>query len=428
VDEIACLLDFGVDTQRVMDSLPRLNEVRKTLHDAVVEGDPTPAADLSFAGLVREHAVSHMQCTPSTVRMLMTDSDASTGVAAIEHILLGGEALPESLAEELIALSPGTLTNMYGPTETTIWSTTSSVSSGTAVNIGTPIANTRVYVLDKLLSPVPAGMPGELFIGGDGVARGYFDRPELTAERFLPDPFAGGEARMYATGDLVRWHENGYLQYLGRTDFQVKVRGYRIELGEIEKQMEQLSAVQEAAVIVRAEDETDQRLVAFVVPAPDVSVDAQAIRSALKESLPDYMIPNEVIEIEAMPQTANAKLDRKALQALKPKPPVAAVASVSAESDLEKQIADFWCQTLKLDRVGVEDNFFDLGGHSLLVVQLHKKIRESVDQPVSLTDLYQFPTVRSLAQHMEGGSASSSPTKGAQRGERRRAMRRRGAR
>jgi acyl-coenzyme A synthetase/AMP-(fatty) acid ligase/acyl carrier protein len=359
--------------------------------------------------------------------MLMTDSDARKGIADIEHILLGGEALPQPLAEELITLSPGTLTNMYGPTETTIWSTTSTVTDG-EVNIGTPIANTRVYVLDAFGAPVPPGMPGELFIGGDGVARGYFDRPELTGERFVTDPFAGNDARMYATGDLVRWHEDGYLQYLGRTDFQVKVRGYRIELGEIEKQIEQLPAVQEAAVIVRSEDETDQRLVAFVVPSTAGTVDAQEIRSALRESLPDYMIPNEVIEIGAMPQTANAKLDRKALQAIKPKPPAAAVATVSAESDLEKQIAEFWCQTLKLERVGVEDNFFDLGGHSLLVVQLHKKIRESVDQPVSLTDLYQFPTVRSLAEHMEGGGKSSSPTKGAERGERRRAMRRRGAR
>ncbi len=427
VDEIACLLDFGVETERVMNSLPALNEVRKEIHAGLLEAEATTEtapADLSFAGLVRDHQVTHMQCTPSTVRMLMTDEDARSGVSGIEHILLGGEALPETLAQEVLSLSPGTLTNMYGPTETTIWSTTSTVSAG-PVHIGTPIGNTQVYVLDSFLAPVPVGMPGELYIAGDGVARGYFDRAELTAERFVADPFAGNGGRMYATGDLVRWHEEGHLQYLGRTDFQVKVRGYRIELGEIEKQIELLPAIQEAAVIVRAEDETDQRLVAFVVPAPGQSVDAQSVRSALREPLPEYMIPNEVIEIEAMPQTANAKLDRKALQAIKPKQTVTPIATVAAEGDLEKQIAEFWCQTLKLDRVGVEDNFFDLGGHSLLVVQLHKKIRESIDRPVSLTDLYQFPTVRSLAQHMEGGNSNASSTKGAQRGERRRAMRRR---
>ncbi len=430
VDEIACLLDFGVETERVMGSLPALNEVRKEIQGNVAEAEAVTSeapVDLSFAGLVRDHRVTHMQCTPSTVRMLMTDADARSGIAAIEHLLLGGEALPEPLADEVLALSPGTLTNMYGPTETTIWSTTSTVAGG-PVNIGTPIGNTRVYVLDSFRSPVPVGMPGELFIGGDGVARGYFNRSALTAERFLPDPFAGEGARMYATGDLVRWHEDGYLQYLGRTDFQVKVRGYRIELGEIEKQLEQLPAIQEAAVIVRSEDDTDQRLVAFVVPAPGESIDPQNIRSALREPLPEYMIPNEVIGIEAMPQTANAKLDRKALQAIKPKPAVTSIATVAADSDLEQHIADLWCQTLKLERVGVEDNFFDLGGHSLLVVQLHKKIRESVEQPVSLTDLYQFPTVRSLAEHMEGGNTNTSSTKGAQRGERRRAMRRRGAR
>ena len=427
VDEIACLLDFGVETERVMNSLPALNDVRKEIHGSVAETatvDAAAPADLSFAGLVRDHQVTHMQCTPSTVRMLLTDEDARGGIAAIEHILLGGEALPQSLAEEVFAVSPGTLTNMYGPTETTIWSTTSTVDGG-PIHIGTPIGNTQVYVLDSFKAPVPVGMPGELYIGGDGVARGYFDRAELTAERFVADPFAGNDARMYATGDLVRWHEDGYLQYLGRTDFQVKVRGYRIELGEIEKQIELLPSVQEAAVIVRAEDESDQRLVAFVVPAAGEAIDAQQIRSALREPLPEYMIPNEVIEIEAMPQTANAKLDRKALQAIKPKQTVTPIATVAAEGDLEKQIAELWCQTLKLERVGVEDNFFDLGGHSLLVVQLHKKIRESTDRPVSLTDLYQFPTVRSLAQHMEGGNENSSSTKGAQRGERRRAMRRR---
>ena len=429
VDEIACLLDFGVDTGMVKNSLTLLNQVRQAMDSAVQEAAAPDMsnADLSFAGLVAGHSVSHMQCTPSTLRMLMTDVESRRGIAAIEHILVGGEALPEPLAGELLDLSPGTLTNMYGPTETTIWSTTASVSPGN-INIGTPIANTSVYVLDEFRTPAPPGMPGELFIGGDGVARGYFDREALTSERFVADPFAGGEARMYATGDLVRWHEDGYLQYLGRTDFQVKVRGYRIELGEIEKQIEQLAAVAEAAVIVRSEDEADQRLVAFVVPVPDATADAQAIRAALREALPEYMIPNEVVQIDAMPQTANAKLDRKALQAIRPKPPVAANAAVAAESDLEKQIAAFWCQILKLDRVGVEDNFFDLGGHSLLVVQLHKKIREAVERPVSLTDLYQFPTVRSLAQHMDGNTDNSSPTKGAQRGERRRAMRRRGAR
>ncbi len=431
VDEIACLLDFGVETGRVMDSLPLLNTVRETIHreaDADVPRQPRRA--LSFAELVDEHAVTHMQCTPSTARMLMTDSDSRSALARIEHILLGGEALPASLAKELVALSPGTLTNMYGPTETTIWSTTSTVSGGTPeIHIGTPIANTRVYVLDAYRQPVPTGTSGELYIGGDGVARGYHDREALTAERFLPDPFAGGDARMYATGDLVRWHEDGYLQYLGRTDFQVKVRGYRIELGEIEKHLEQLPAIAEAAVIVRAEDEADQRLVAYAVPVSGEAVDAQGVRASLRQSLPEYMIPNEVIQIDAMPQTANGKLDRKALVEIKPRVPAAdTVSLLSAESDLEKQIAGLWCQTLKLDRVGVEDNFFDLGGHSLLVVQLHKQIREAVERPVSLTDLYQYPTVRSLAAHLEGDGKPASSVKGAQRGERRRALRRRSAR
>ncbi|MEQ9004148.1 MAG: LLM class flavin-dependent oxidoreductase, partial [Pseudomonadales bacterium] len=428
VDEIACLLDFGVDTQMVMDSLPRLKAVKDiAAAQAGAIPDGADAEPYGFTHQVTRHGVTHMQCTPSSARMLMTDSDSRAALGRIPNLLLGGEALPLALARELIDVLPGTLTNMYGPTETTIWSLTQPLDDlGGGIPIGRPIANTRVYVLDRFRQPVPIGVPGELYIGGDGVARGYLERPELTAERFVEDPFRADGSRMYATGDLVRYREDGVLDFLGRTDFQVKVRGYRIELGEIEHRLESHPGVDEAAVVLRGDDDADQRLVAFVVGSQGTP-DSAELRSALRATLPEYMIPNEFVGVSAMPRTANGKLDRKALLEVEPIQTRRVEADAAPSSEMETLIADLWKQTLKLDAVGLNENFFDLGGHSLLVVQLHGQLKQALDRPISLTDLYQYPTVSSIAGYLSDGASSKTVKKATSRGERRRAMRQRRA-
>ena len=230
VTELACLIDFGIPVDTVLASLPYLDDLRRRCAAA---SDPS---DESIDALIRLHGVTHLQCTPSMARMLIGDPKTAAALAALERMLVGGEALSEPLAAELKrALPKGTLTNMYGPTETTVWSMTHEVESQAGpVPIGRPIANTQIYVLDPAANPVPVGMIGDLYIGGDGVARGYLKRPDLTRERFIDDPFRNGQ-RMYKTGDLARYRPDGTLDFLGRSDHQVKLRGYRIELEEIER-------------------------------------------------------------------------------------------------------------------------------------------------------------------------------------------------
>jgi len=425
VDEIACLLDFGVDTDLVMDSLPRLTAVRDRANAMLLE-EATPDTPYSFASQVLKHGVTHMQCTPSSARMFMAEDQSRAALARIPHLLLGGEALPLALASELKSLRHGSLTNMYGPTETTIWSLTQPLDElESGIAIGRPIANTQVYVLNKYRHPVPVGVPGELFIAGDGVARGYLKRPDLTNERFVADPFRDG-ATMYATGDLACYRPDGVLDFLGRNDFQVKVRGYRIELGEIEHRLESLDSVKEAAAVVRADSDADQRLVAYAVASKSDFDEAQ-LREALKSLLPDYMVPNEIIQLPEMPRTANGKLDRKALLSFKPNLSKRNVEDAAPLNDTEKLVTELWKQTLKLEEVGRNENFFDLGGHSLLVVQLHGQIKQALERPVSLTDLYQYPTVSSFAAFLVEGGSSQGVKKASSRGERRRAMRQRRA-
>jgi long-subunit acyl-CoA synthetase (AMP-forming) len=297
---------------------------------------------------------------------------------------------------------------MYGPTETTIWSATcpAEPTDGT-VPLGTPIANTQIYILDEQLRPLPAGMPGELFIGGDGVTRGYLDREDLTRERFLPNPFVPG-GRMYRTGDLVRRDRNGSLQFLGRVDFQVKVRGYRIELGEIEACLGNYPGVAEAVVVAREDKPGDVRIVAYVRPSAAAVVEDE-LRAHVRRSLPDYMTPAHVVTMQKFPLTPNAKVDRKAL----PKPgelrvvPTEPAAFVAPTDEVEIRIADAFQRALGVEKIGLLDNFFALGGHSLLAVQVHRDLKKTVASNLSITDIYRFPTVGGLAAHvLDRGQAS----------------------
>ncbi len=420
VDEIACLIDYGVPTRNVLASLDALDRVRRQANPIPV--DPTLATgDFSLAAQLEHKAVTHMQCTPSMAKMIAMNAEMRAGLARVQHLYVGGEAFPSSLARELGGIVRGDVTNMYGPTETTIWSTTHRLQGAEeAIPIGRPIANTQIYLLDRHREPVPVGLSGELYIGGDGVVRGYHRRAELTSERFVPDPFrktAG--ARMYRTGDVARYRADGTIEFLGRVDQQVKIRGYRIELGEIESELGRHSGVQECVVVARDDAGSDPRLVAYLVPkgaAPAI----EELREHLRETLPEFMVPALFVSLAALPLTPNGKIDRKRLPAPEQSKPRTAAQFVAPQNALEATIAEVWRTVLNLETVGAEDNFFDLGGHSLLVVQVHRQLREKLPQPLSLTDLYRFPTIRSLAEFLASDGTNERVAKSVDRAAARR--------
>jgi amino acid adenylation domain-containing protein len=345
---------------------------------------------------IRRHGVTHLQCTPSLAAMLIAASGVQA-LSGLERLLLGGEALPAELAARITGVLPGGLVNMYGPTETTVWSTTHRVADAAGgVPIGRPIANTRVYVLDAALHAVPARIPGELYIGGAGVTRGYLGRPGLTAERFIPDPFAADPGmRLYRTGDRARWRPEGTLEYLGRLDEQVKIRGFRIEPGEVEAALAAYPGVREARVVAREEQPGEKQLVAYVVGG----VDRDALRAHVRRSLPEYMVPSAFVFLDALPLTPNGKLDRKALPA--PDFAPAQERYAAPRTPTEEVLAEIWAETLRLERVGVEESFFDLGGHSLLATRVVSRVRQVFGVEVPLRALFEGPTVAELARRVE---------------------------
>ena len=392
VDEVACLIDFGVPTEVALERLTPLAEVVARARDL----GAAPVAPVGLAAEIVEHKVTHMQCTPAMARMFLSNEDDRAALAHVRHLFIGGEALPATLVRELNAVTAASIENMYGPTETTIWSSTMPATAAEGVvPLGRPIANTQLYVLDAAGRPVPPGVPGELYIGGMGVARGYHNRPDLTAERFLANPYAPG--RYYRTGDVARFAADGTLNFMGRADHQVKVRGYRIELGEIEARIASFPGIAEAVAIVRTDREDDARIVAYVRLASG-GLDEPALRAHLAETLPDYMIPAHVVVMSAFPLTPNAKVDRKAL----PKPEAAPAAAdyVAPEGEMERQVAEVFRRVLGVERVGLSDNFFALGGHSLLAVQAHRELKAGAAPDMVITDLFRFPTVAALAAHL----------------------------
>ena len=351
-----------------------------------------------MAGLIQRHGVTHLQCTPSMARMLAEDDGARAALKGLKRMLVGGEALAGRLAGDLSVLIGAPVLNMYGPTETTIWSSVEATTGAEGVvNIGQPIANTSLYILDDAQAPVADGQPGELWIGGEGVAQGYFQRPDLTADRFRPDPFAGA-GRMYRTGDLVRKRTDGKLDYLGRADFQVKIRGHRIELGEIETALETAPGIRQAVVIAREDQPGDVRLVAYVTA--DGPVDEAALKANLSAHLPEVMVPAHVVKLDTFPLTPNGKVDRKALPAPFAAAPVAAK-PVALEGGIEATIATVWARVLGVPQVGRSDNFFTLGGHSLLAVQAHREMKVALNSDrLAITDIFRFPVVSALAAHL----------------------------
>jgi len=437
VDEVACLVDYGVERGAMIESFAKLGEVFRAtrVEDSGASARPVPARERSIPALIERHGVTHLQGTPSLMRILVADERGRAALASLDHAMVGGEALPADLAADLVALGTKRVTNMYGPTETTIWSSTWDVPRDFApddeVSIGAPIANTALYVLDDERRPLPPGVPGELWIAGEGVVRGYHRREGLTAERFLPDPFRGG--RMYRTGDVAAWRSDGSLRFLGRKDHQVKLRGHRIELGEIEARLRAGIGVHDAVAIAREDAPGDVRLVAYVAPTKPGVVDAGVLREQLAATLPAYMVPSVVCELPSLPLTPNGKVDRNALprpEDLRRKPTAERAAP---RSDMETALAQRFAATLGLETVGRDDNFFELGGHSLLVVQLHRELAADLAPRLSLTDLYRFPTVAGLAAFVAGDAANDTDaagvtdgsTRGAARGAARRALMRR---
>ncbi len=368
------------------------------------------------AGYLRDLLAAERITTAHFVPSMLTVFLGEEGIeaaTALRRVICSGEELPHAAAVEFTARFPGCeLHNLYGPTEAAIdvssWHCDpTALADVTSVPIGGPIANLRLYVLDDAGDPVPAGVAGELYIGGVGLARGYHRRPALTAEKFVPDPFSGEPgARLYRTGDLARWRPDGTLDFLGRIDHQVKLRGLRIELGEIEAALRERDGVADAAVIVREDNPGDKRLVAYVVG----SASTADLKAALKDTLPEYMVPAAFVDLDVLPLTPNGKLDRKAL----PAPVVtrdAGAELVEPRTGTERLLAAIWSEVLAVPALGIDDDFFDLGGHSMLATQVVARIRKESagTRAVGVMDLFTHRTIRDLASFMDGDAVEDTP-------------------
>jgi acyl-CoA synthetase (AMP-forming)/AMP-acid ligase II len=343
-----------------------------------------------------EHEITVLQATPATWRMLTLADWRSPTTRAF----CGGEPLPADLARDLLGRVPS-LWNLYGPTEATVWSTTEQVVDASDITIGRPIDNTTIRLLDAYGNRVPIGTPGRLFIGGDGVASGYHRRRALTAQRFIEDPFAGEEsARLYDTGDWAYWRADGRLAFASRDDDQVKVRGFRIELGDVEAAIGAVAGVKAAAVAVWSPSAGDTRLVAYVVVDPSSPLDQ--VRDALRERLPEYMVPSLWIARDALPMTPNLKLDRRRLP---PPQPVALGQSARALSSArERWLARIWMDALGTGSLGPQSNFFDCGGHSLLAMQVLHRIETETGVRINPLEL-SLQTLAQLAARIDEGAA-----------------------
>ena len=414
VDEIGCLIDFGIDHDLTLDHLEHLDQLRQLVASGQTAWESYPATtngqnQHSIENLIRQHGVTHLQCTPSMASMLLLNEEARSALPQVGTLMIGGEAFPRALATELCQMTDAKIINMYGPTETTIWSSTEEIrGEDGAISIGRPIANTQLYVLDRLMQPVPVGVVGDLYIGGEGVVRGYLNRPELTNDRFLPNPFAEDESRIYRTGDLASFREDGRVDFLGRVDHQVKIRGHRIELGEIETDLTEEPTVREAVVVAREDTPGDQRLVAYLIPEEHAAADVDMIRTNLRNKLPEYMVPGHFVVLDEFPMTPNKKVDRKALPRPDERQAGKTLATVLPENETHNRIAEIWQKNLGIAQVGIDENFFDLGGHSLLAVKVHREIKDAFSCEISITDLFRFPTIDALANHLNVNEAQTT--------------------
>jgi amino acid adenylation domain-containing protein len=366
------------------------------------------------------HAVTRIVLVPSLLRVLLeTAADLQNQLPNLKYWVSSGEALPLDLALRFLKSMPhSVLLNLYGSSEVAADVTcydTQNYTSLPCIPIGRPIANTQIYLLDDQMQPVPVGVPGELYVSGDGLARGYFNRPELTAAKFVPNPFVGTRflgpqpgARLYKTGDWARYLSDGNIEYLGRLDHQVKLRGMRIELGEIESVLARHPAVRQAVVMAREDVPGDTRLVAYVVCHEKQTTTLDDLQSHVLKHLPNYMVPSAFVLLEALPLTPSGKIDRPALPAPDQARPELQSAFVVARTPLEETIAGIWSQVLEVEQVGIHDNFFALGGHSLLAMQVISRLRATFQVEVPLQSFLEAPTVAQLTEILRKASGAKS--------------------
>jgi len=369
----------------------------------VIVPEQTPSLE-ELGRTVREHRVTTLWLTAGLFHLMV--EQRIEDLRGVKQLLAGGDVLSAPHVRTLLEAAQGcTVINGYGPTENTTFTCCHVMRAGDSVPdsvpIGRPIANTQVYIVDDFGTPVSAGEPGELWAGGDGLARGYLNRPELTRERFIQNPFSkeSGE-RLYRTGDRVRCRPDGAIEFLGRLDNQVKISGFRIELGEIETVLQQHPALQQVAVVARSEGPGEKRLVAYVVPRPHCEVVASQLRDYLHNKLPQYMVPAIYVALPGLPLSANGKVDRAALPA--PSPALSEPATDSGQLEgLEAAVAEIWRKVLGNSAVGLDDNFFDLGGDSLMLMEAHAQLQKTVPNfDLSVVDLFEFATIRSLVKHL----------------------------
>ncbi|RKG66141.1 non-ribosomal peptide synthetase, partial [Corallococcus exercitus] len=358
---------------------------------------------LHLAELPTASHVTIVNTVPSAMAQLLRLNAVPPTVRVVN---LAGEALPETLARQVYAVpTVQKLFNLYGPSEDTTYSTASLVGRDEVPLIGRPLPATRAYVLDASLQPVPVGVAGELYLAGEGQARGYLLRPELTAERFVPEPYGPPGGRMYRTGDRVRYRVDGRLEYLGRIDFQVKVRGFRIELGEIEAALRRAPGLKDAVVVAKGEA-ADKRLVAYVTARDGHALDSESLKAHLRQQLPEYMVPSALLVLEALPLNSNGKVDRKALP--EPEAPQSGSSYEAPRTQVEAKLASIWAEILRLPQVGVKDSFFELGGHSLLATQVVSRVRAEFSVELPLRALFESPTVEALATRIAGLTRTSA--------------------
>jgi amino acid adenylation domain-containing protein len=353
---------------------------------------------LSF---LQKHKIDVFDCTPSQLKLLIAEG-LLTSKSAPLAVLFGGEMIYESTWLALRQAENIDFYHVYGSTECTVDTTVCPVKmAGSKPIIGRPIANTQIYILDCHLQPVPVGVAGELYIGGHGLARGYLNRPDLTSEKFIPNPFNNQTgSRLYKTGDKARYLSDGNIEFLGRIDNQVKIRGFRIELGEIEAVLTQYPGVRETAVIAREDVPVDQYLVAYIVSNHSEAIASSDLRGFLKQKLPDYMIPGAFVMLDALPLTPNGKVDRKALPIPDAGRPELSQTFVAPSTATEELVAGIWSEILGVEKIGIHDNFFDLGGHSLRVIQVVSRIRQTFDLEISVRHLFKNPTISKLIEVM----------------------------
>ncbi|MFK4471620.1 amino acid adenylation domain-containing protein [Paenibacillus sp. RC73] len=373
--------------------LPLLSGMTVVIGDRRHQTDPQELGEL-----IATHHIDMLQMTPSRLQMLLDHDEGAHALQGVQEVLVGGEAISPKLLNRLQSINGLRIYNMYGPTETTVWSTVQELTTANRIDIGRPIANTQIYIINTQGRLQPVGIPGELCIGGEGLARGYWNREDLTAEKFVNNPFSPG-TRMYRTGDLARWNPDGSLEFIGRIDHQVKVRGFRIELGEVESQILKMEDVQKAVVLAHEDKQGENQLVAYYVAEREVS--SSELRSLLAKELPNYMVPTYFVQLEHIPLTPNGKIDRKALPAPEGKLQDG-IEHIAPRTWVESKLAMIWKEILDLAQVSVKDNFFEIGGHSLRATTLVSKIHKELNKSLPLRSIFEAPTIEQLAEVMDG--------------------------